>query len=249
MIRASAVASSAPARLWCLGQPERARACYEEGLALARRLNHPLVVLHALAKGLPLFQLFRDHDRLSAQAETTFHLAAEQDFANFGLEAQFMRAWLLSGEGEAEQAVRLMQAGLQEHRDRGAMGITPYYMSLLARAQARAGAFDEALATLDAVHERVRAGSSCWSEPDLLRIRGDILVEMANDAAAEQCFLEGLTWRVLRRPWLGAALATSLARLWAVQGRVDEARRLLTPVYHAFTEGSTCPTSGTPAPC
>ena len=228
--------------LWCLGWPERARACSEDGLALARRLNQPLVVLHALAKGLPLFQLFRDDDRLSAQAETTFHLAAEQDSANFGLEAQFMRAWLLSGEGKAEQAVRLMQAGLQEHRDRGAMGITPYYMSLLARAQARAGAFDEALATLDAVHERVRTGSSCWSEPDLLRIRGDILVEMANEAAAEQCFLEGLT---LARASSGRGwelpLATSLARLWAGQGRVDEARRLLTPVYDAFTEGLDLP--------
>ena len=59
---------------------------------------------------------------------------------------------LLSGRGEPEQAVRLMQAGLQEHRGLGAMGITPYYMSLLARAQARCGCFDEALATLDAAH-------------------------------------------------------------------------------------------------
>ena len=48
--------------LWCLGQPDQARACYEQGLVLARQLNHPLVVLHALAKGLPLFQLCRDRE-------------------------------------------------------------------------------------------------------------------------------------------------------------------------------------------
>ena len=36
-------------------------------------------------------------------------------------------------------------------------------------------------------------------------------------------------------------LATSLARLWAGQGRVDEARRLLAPVYDAFTEGFDLP--------
>ena len=90
---------------WCLGQPDRARACYEQGLALARRLNHPLIVLHALAKGLPLFQLCRDRERLEAQAEATFELATEQDSANYRLEAQFMRAWVLSGRGEPDQAV------------------------------------------------------------------------------------------------------------------------------------------------
>ena len=31
--------------------------------------------------------------------------------------------------------------------------------------------------------------------------------------------------------------ATSLARLWAEQGRRDEARGLLAPVYDWFTEG------------
>ena len=195
-------------------------------------------MLHALAKGLPLFQLFGDHDRLRTQAETTLRLAAEQDFANFGLEALFMRAWLMSGEGNAEQAVGSMQAGLLEHRDRGAMGITPYYMTLMARAQARARRFDEAIATLDSVHERVRAGSSRWSEPDILRIRGDILVGMANEAAAEQCFVEGLS---LARASSGRgwelSIATSLARLWARQGRREAAKRLLAPVYAVFEEG------------
>jgi hypothetical protein len=38
-----------------LGQPDQARAWYEQGLALARRLGHPQVVVHALVRGLPLF--------------------------------------------------------------------------------------------------------------------------------------------------------------------------------------------------
>ena len=41
------------------------------------------------------------------------------------LEAQFMRAWLLSGRGAPAEAAQLMQAGLEEHRGRGAMGISP----------------------------------------------------------------------------------------------------------------------------
>ena len=225
--------------LWCLGRPDGARACYEQGLALARRLDHPLVVLHALAKGLPMFQLCRDHERLAAQAELTFRLAAEQDSANYGLEAQFMRAWVLSGRGEPDRAVELMRSGLQEHSGLGAMGISPYYMALLAHAHARAGAFDEALATLDAAHERSQRAASVWGEPEFLRMRGDFLLGQGHATeAAEQCFTAALALArtTSARAW-ELRSATSLARLWAGQSRGEEAKALLAPVYQAFDEG------------
>ena len=186
-----------------------------------------------------MLQLCRDRDRLKAQAEATFRLAAEQDSANYGLEAQFMRAWLLSGGGEHEEAVRLMQAGLQEHHGRGAMGISPYYMSLLARTQARAGALDKALATLDAAHERARKAGNTWDEPDHLRVRGEFLLGQGSAVeAAEQCFTAALALArtTSARGWELRA-ATSLALLWAAQGRGEEAKALLAPVYGAFDEG------------
>ena len=131
--------------LWCLGRPDRARVCYEQGLALAQQLDQPLIVLHALAHGLLLLELRRDDDHLAVQAEEALRLAVEQDTPNYRLEAQFMRAWLL-GRSEPGEAVRLMQAGLEEHRGRGGMGIIPlYYSTLLARAQARAGALGSRL--------------------------------------------------------------------------------------------------------
>ena len=196
-------------------------------------------LLHALAKGLAIFQLFRDRERLEAQAESTFRLATEQDSANFALEAQFMRAWVLSGRGEAGRAVQLMKTSLREHRDFGAMAITPYYMSLLARAQARANALDEALATLDAALER----ECVWFEPDLLRIRGEFLLERDNDLeGAEECFTKALDLarKTSARGW-ELRCATSLARLWAGQGCGEEARALLAPVYKAFDEGLVIP--------
>ena len=36
-------------------------------------------------------------------------------------------------------------------------------------------------------------------------------------------------------------MATSMARLWCDQGRRDEARELLAPVYNWFTEGFDTP--------
>ena len=147
--------------LWCLGRPEQARVCYDQGLALAQQLDQPLIVLHALAQGLPLLELHRDDDRLAVQAEETLRLAVEQDTANYHLEAQFMLAWLL-GRSEPGEAVRLMQAGLEEHRGRGGMGVGLYYSTLLARAQARAGALGEALDTL----KRIQETGYGWGQPE-----------------------------------------------------------------------------------
>ena len=150
-----------------------------------------------------------------------------------------MRAWLLSGQGEPNRAVELMQAGLREHRGLGTMGISPYYMTLLARAQARTGALDEAIFTLDAAVDRAQKAGNAWDEPELLRIRGEFLLEKGNAAEApEQCFTGALALArtTSARGWELRA-ATALARLWTAQGRGEEAKALLAPVYGSFDDG------------
>jgi predicted ATPase len=109
---------------------------------------------------------------------------------------------------------------------------------LLARAQARAGALDDALATLDRVLEHVRVARDPWYEPDLLRIRGELLLEKGKFEAAERSFSAALgqARATAARVWELRA-ATSLARLWRDQGRRAEAHDLLAPVYGWFTEG------------
>ena len=75
----------------------------------------------------------------------------------------------------------------------------------------------------------------------LHRLRGEILLQQdarANAEEAEACFRRAL--EIAReqeaKPYELRA-ATSLARLWQRQGRRDEARALLQPVYDWFTEG------------
>ena len=228
---------------WFLGQPDQARAWYEQGLALARRLHHPQVVVHALVRGLPLFHLCRDPERLAAQAETAFALAAEQGFADHRVEAQIHRAWALGSGGEPEPALRLLQAALRERQGFGSMWNNPYYLLLLARAQARVGALDDALATLDGALEHARSTGEAWMEPELLRVRGEFLLEKGNAVeAAEQSFAAALAQAraTSARAWELRA-ATSLARLWADRGWRRRARDLLAPTYRRFTEGFDAP--------
>jgi predicted ATPase len=70
------------------------------------------------------------------------------------------------------------------------------------------------------------------------RLRGTLLLSMHDQAAAEDSFHKALAvaQRQNAKFWeLRAAM--SMARLWRDQGKRDEARDLLAPVYGWFTEG------------
>ena len=92
---------------------------------------------------------------------------------------------------------------------------------------------DEATATVETTGES-------WCEAEINRIAGEIALKSFDlDAAkAQASFERALT--VARqqqaKSWeLRAAM--SLARLWRDQGKVQQARELLAPVYGWFTEG------------
>jgi predicted ATPase len=118
------------------------------------------------------------------------------------------------------------------------MRLNPYFLSLLAAAQACEGALDEALATIEQALTESRTNGHLRQELDLVRTKGEILAQASDLAAAEGCFASALaTARATSARMQELLSATSLARLWAAQGRGADARQLLGPVYHAFDEG------------
>jgi predicted ATPase len=88
----------------------------------------------------------------------------------------------------------------------------------------------------------LRIPDSCWGNvgqrPRWHRVRGLLLLSLGERAAAEKSYCEALA--VARHQsakfWeLGAAI--DLERLWRDQGKPQQARDLLAPVYGWFTEG------------
>jgi predicted ATPase len=95
-------------------------------------------------------------------------------------------------------------------------------------------AIDEAL-------ERSERNEERWCLAELLRIKGELLlIQGVQHAAgmAEDLFLKALEW-ARRQGALSWELraATTLARVWRDEGRTDDARELIAPVYSRFTEG------------
>jgi predicted ATPase len=86
----------------------------------------------------------------------------------------------------------------------------------------------------------VKTTKERWCEAEVHRMAGEItLLAPEPDAATAETYLR-LALAVARqqqaKSWEQRA-AVSLARLWRDQGKVQQARELLAPVYGWFTEG------------
>jgi predicted ATPase len=91
----------------------------------------------------------------------------------------------------------------------------------------------EALDTIEKTKER-------WCEAEAYRLTGRIALKAARPdvGKAQDCFERALAVarKQQAKSWeLRASM--SLARLWRDQGKVQQARELLAPVYGWFTEG------------
>jgi hypothetical protein len=99
----------------------------------------------------------------------------------------------------------------------------------------------EGLAAIETAIARCEHNDERWYYPELLRIRGELLLrEVRPDVTktAEQSFLEALNWsRRLQMPAWQLRSAISLAKLYRVEHRHTEAQSILTQAYDRFTEG------------
>ena len=117
------------------------------------------------------------------------------------------------------------------------------YKGALALGLAGTGRLDEALLAVDDAMAADRKGADGrgWYAPELLRIKGEILIQQAADQSvltAEDCFKQaGELAREQGALFWELRVALSLARFRVSQGRRHEARAPLASVYDRFTEG------------
>ena len=116
----------------------------------------------------------------------------------------------------------------------------PLYLSYLARAYAEHGQFDDAWRCIGEAMTAVETTKEKWCEAEVNRIAGEIaLLSPQPDVAKAEAYFEralAVAREQQAKSWeLRAAM--SMARLWRDQGKRQQARDLLAPVYGWFTEG------------
>jgi predicted ATPase len=111
---------------------------------------------------------------------------------------------------------------------------------LLAQAYGKIGDFKQGIQLLTEALTNAEKTGEKHHESEIHRLKGQLLLQQSSDNAseAESCFQQAISiaQNQQAKSWELRA-STSLARLWQSQGKQQEARELLEPVYSWFTEG------------
>jgi class 3 adenylate cyclase/predicted ATPase len=226
--------------LWFLGYPQAAQADAEHALKNAREIGHAGTLMYALGVTTLTRILCGNYVAASLQAEELVSLADEKGSLYWKANAMLQRGCLLALTGEAADAVQVITSAHTAWRSTGSAMYEPMWLSYLATAYAVLGRFDEAWHYIGEAIAAVAITKEAIVEADINRIAGEIaLMSPERDAAKAEAYFEralAVACAQQAKSWELRA-SVSLARLRRDQGRRNEARDLLAPVYHWFTEG------------
>ena len=148
-----------------------------------------------------------------------------------------LRGWALVEVARCEEGIAGLREGVDAYRATGANVESPHWLTLLAEGCGKAGRTEEALDILRQGLAEVERIGIRYHEAEMHRLEGELRLG-SDKERSEVCFRRAIEIARAQqaKSWeLRAAL--SLARLWQRQGKPDQARELLAPIYGWFTEG------------
>jgi predicted ATPase len=228
--------------LWVLGYPDQAGQRNHEALALAQEVSHPFSLAYALGFAGRFHHFRRDRQAVQAQADALLALADEQGFTQWLAIGAVLRGWVLVEQGQQTEGMTQIHQGLAAYWATGAALARSYWLTLLVEACGATGQVEEGLNVLAEAQMAVRTTGERFWEAELYRLQGALRLRQAvqDESQAEACFHHALdVARSQQAKALELRAAMSLAHLWQQQGKRQEARELLAPVYNWFTEGFT----------
>ena len=145
----------------------------------------------------------------------------------------------MTQEGEINEGVTLMRQSARERRELGVAWYQTRYLCMLATAHLQQRAVEEGLCVIAEAKDLVARDDDHMWEGELKRIEGELgRVQDTSAVGIETCFEHALAIaRTQQAKSWELRAAMSMARLWRDQGKRDEARDLVAPVYGWFTEG------------
>jgi predicted ATPase len=246
--------------LWLLGYPEQARRKLDEALELARASHDPKDMAFVMVKAVFLFQYCHESQQAEEWAEKCIVHCNQHGTAQERLWAKSLSGWSIAAQGQVEQGIEWMRDSIDAYRDLRSELSLSHYQTLLADVLGFTGNAEEGLVIIAEALDTIRRTGDRHCEAETYRIKGELLLRQASItdsgivtntgdrpviaaeapvcAEAESCFRQAIELAKGQgaKSWeLRAAI--SLCRLWMQQGRRDDARQLLTPIYQWFTEG------------
>jgi class 3 adenylate cyclase/tetratricopeptide (TPR) repeat protein len=225
---------------WILGRADSAHERIARAVAFARDSRQPFDLAMALLFEGYLHRFQREPRGAEVAGTQLLSLSEEHGFSYACDLARGVIGWARAQFGRTGEGISLIREALAGLEERGARVGNTDVLTRLAEAQALDGATPEALDTIELA---LKANpEELVFRPNALRYRGALRVKVGQNELAEADFLDAiaLAQRMGAKAWeLRAAM--SLARLWRDQGRRQQARDLLAPVYGWFSQGFDAP--------
>lgn len=221
--------------LWILGESEAGVAQVARLRHLARDRGHAYSIGYAFAWENTLWFLARRVQAALRASAEAIHFCTEQGFPLWQAVAAYVQAWARAAHGEDAGAVEEIRQALDLWRATGATVSQAYQLSVLAEVHRLRGDLSASRQTLEDALALTRTCGELWYRPELLRLRGELLLAGGEPDAAEACLREGheLARATGARMW-ELRTALGLARLEQARGRPKQARPLLEAACAGF---------------
>lgn len=230
---------------WALaicGYADRAVRTFEDAIGLALRTGDKY------SEGFARYHLgcVQLHHRLATAALATgrevIALGNESGFASWeALGTLCHGAAMVLNEADVRKGLDLLDAGVRAFKSTGAELSLTSYLAYTCEGYLKLGLADQAAATLDAAFEMVERTNERFHLSNLLRLRGDLLLDRA-PGDAESFYQQAIAVARDQGAVSWELRATiRICRLWAKSGRRAEAGPALSTVRDRYPEGGNLP--------
>jgi predicted ATPase len=224
---------------WFMGHPDESLKYLQKAIALARDLDHPISLVHALYLSVISHFLRWDRKAFEANVDELVRLSTKKGLALYQGIGSFYQGYIESKGVKIREGITKMQQAMITLESIGVRTQRSTLLAMWADAYRYLGKADEGLRMISEAHIFVQERSEYSWEAEIHRLKGELLL-MKNGAEeeAEASFHRAIEVAQKQQANSWELRATmSLARLWKKQGKKKEAHKKLADIYDWFTEG------------
>jgi predicted ATPase/DNA-binding winged helix-turn-helix (wHTH) protein len=228
--------------LWLQGFASEALRLVEHNIEEGRANGHALTFCSVLGQAAcPIAFWAGDLDAAEHYGDVLLEHTERHGIRLWRLWAGCFRGMVMAKRGDVDAGLALLRSEIDRAGDARYL---PRFLLLLGEFAAclgEAGEIENGIAAVDRVLERCGARHEEWYVPELLRIKGELMLKHSTSRAAssaEQYFSDALELaRQQGARFWELRNALSLARLWMAQHKTTEARQIVSHAYRSLGDG------------
>ncbi|OKO75600.1 winged helix-turn-helix domain-containing protein [Bradyrhizobium sp. NAS96.2] len=230
--------SSIGRAIWLQGHPEAALARTHETIARAFKIDQPTVIAVTLTFAVSVFLWTGDQESAAKYIDAGIYTAKSHALISLITIGQARQAELAIQRGDYKSGVERLRSCLEKVQSIRSMALVTEFNISLVQGLLALGRYSEAEKELDQAIILVEEKGHHLYTPELLRLKGKLLLAKDRPDEAESHFLQAITLSRHQgaRAW-ELRIATDIAALQAGTNRRSEARSSLRPVLAEFSQG------------